>query len=95
MFIIKVEHTAAYRIIRFQATLMLATIDAPLNERNGRVLMMVLLLYHNGAAKIGTSLQSDSCVCHSAALKLSDYFRMIYNSLDEDEMLRKLRKFAR
>lgn len=27
----------------------------------------------------------------SASLKLSDYFLLIYNSLDEDEMLRKLR----
>ncbi|CAN6990672.1 unnamed protein product, partial [Brassica rapa subsp. trilocularis] len=28
-------------------------IDTPLNERNARLLMMVLLLHHKGAAKIG------------------------------------------
>ncbi|CAN6816079.1 unnamed protein product, partial [Brassica oleracea] len=28
-------------------------IDAPLNEQKARLLMMVLLLHHNGAAKIG------------------------------------------
>ncbi|KAF3494553.1 hypothetical protein DY000_02053760 [Brassica cretica] len=81
-------------------------IDAPLNERDGRVLMMVLLLHHNGAAKIRTSLQSDSCVLSHvvlnsdraiyntiASLKLSDYFFIDF--LDEDEMLRKLWKFAK
>ncbi|CAN7110716.1 unnamed protein product [Brassica rapa subsp. narinosa] len=32
-------------------------IDAPLNEQKARLLMMVLLLHHNGAAKIGSNFQ--------------------------------------
>ncbi|CAN7029841.1 unnamed protein product [Brassica rapa subsp. trilocularis] len=44
-------------------------------------------------------LNSDCAIYNTnrqpASLKLSDYFLMSYNSLDEDEMLRKLRKFAR
>ncbi|KAH0917964.1 hypothetical protein HID58_025624 [Brassica napus] len=34
-------------------------IDTPLNERNARLLMMVLLLHHKGAAKIGEVVEED------------------------------------
>ncbi|CAN7120620.1 unnamed protein product [Brassica rapa subsp. narinosa] len=88
MFIVKVEHTAAYRIIRFQATLMLATTFLDHDYQN---FVFISLNF------VFISLDHHDCAIYntSAALKLSDYFRMIYNSLDEDEMLRKLRKFAR